>query len=135
MKKYLYAITAILIYFCVNVYAASPPIPETASAILLRNAITSDDTDVITVAASDTARIAGYANVALEFNIEGTNPSWNVMLYYSGDTAWVLSGSRTITSDEVYVARTFGYELMTMTMDTSSGTNPSMTVTIIPFND
>ena len=136
MKKNIVLILIILACFATTVFSASPPIPETAQPTLLRDNILADDTSVITVAASDTARVGGYSQVTLEFNIEGTsNPSWNATVYFSGDTAWVSAGSRTITADEFYIVRTLGYELMTVLLDSSSGTNPAMTVNVTPLND
>lgn len=103
----------------------------TYQEILHRDAVSADDTAVT----SDTVDLAGYGFARVDFDIGGTGtPSWSATPCCSNDTVWVEGDSETISEDSWYIIESGGCKEFAVKLDSKSGTSPTMSVWVTPFN-
>jgi len=107
------------------------PIRTTYQEILHRDAVSTDDTSVTT----DTVDLAGFGFARVDFDIGGTGtPSWSATPCCSNDTVWVEGDSETVTEDSWYIIEAGGCKEFAVKLDSKSGTSPTMSVWVTPFN-
>lgn len=101
-----------------------------------RNNLTTNDT--FTYGSGDTAKmdLTGYKYALIEIFLGGTTPQWDVTPEF-GDSAlsqYTKGQKRTVTQNERYIVEVDGESEFIARCDGSSGTNPTITVVVTPFN-
>lgn len=101
-----------------------------------RNAVSADDSDW--PSADSGVDCTGYRYAEVDVVLGGTTPSWDVTpgFYNSTATAYIAGVKRTITgSDDLrFTLEVNGHDDVYFLCDGKSGTSPTITIYVTPFN-